>query len=108
MLSKLAYNIFIIVVCTAIGRGIVSAFGLDARIARMISDAKDHLPHLGAIAWGLSGAFGLVCLVGWQIFHVSDTLRIRSTCDDVPTFCHPRNMGWESVLFHGKSLPQSN
>jgi hypothetical protein len=73
MASRIITGILVALVCGAIGRGIVLAFGLDKIVARMIQSAT-AMPSLPAIAWILSGLIGLVGLVAWQLFHVDEKL----------------------------------
>jgi hypothetical protein len=64
MLTRILTGIVVAIAFAAIGRGIVSAFALDAWVARMIRGALDS-QYLSAIAWTLSGVVGLAALTVW-------------------------------------------
>jgi hypothetical protein len=62
-----------VVATTAVGRGIVFAFGLDKRVAGIINIARESRCR-PAIAWIISGVFGLTMLMLWEVFHVDEIL----------------------------------
>jgi hypothetical protein len=78
MLSTIIIRILVVVICAAIGRGIVFAFGLDAKVARtiqrLLQTASDFPEARNAIAWSIAGLIGLACLLLWLIFHVDEKL----------------------------------
>lgn len=53
----------------AIARGVVAALGLDAKVARLITIAATSA-NIQAIAWVISGLFGLICIILWIAFDV--------------------------------------
>jgi hypothetical protein len=57
-------RILVAIVTTAIARGVVAAFGLDAKVARLIAIATTS-GNAQAIAWIISGLVGLICVVLW-------------------------------------------
>jgi hypothetical protein len=56
-------RVVLAIVAIAIGRGIVMAFGLDVRIARMINAATTS-KALSGVAWMVGGTLGLLVIVG--------------------------------------------
>jgi hypothetical protein len=78
MLGRLVSRLLVVLVTSAIGKGIVKgivkAFALDDKVARMISQTRAKAP--AGLGWIMAGTFGLLCLVGWEFFHV-DTLLLR-------------------------------
>jgi len=73
MLSSLLIRLVVVIVFAAIGRGIVLAFGLDVKVARAIQVAAKSGSFV-AVSWVIAGMIGLVGLLGWELFHVSDRL----------------------------------
>jgi hypothetical protein len=63
----------VLVATTAIARGIVAAFGLDAKVSRFIQMIGAY-PNLQAVAWTLSGLIGLLAVVAWSGFNVSEKI----------------------------------
>jgi hypothetical protein len=73
MITRILTGILVAAFCAAVGRGIVFAFGLDAKVARMIQVASTSA-NTAAIAWIISGAFGIIGLISWEMFNVVDRL----------------------------------
>lgn len=71
MLYRIIIGVVVAILSGAIGRGIVLAFGLDAKVARMIRAATTS-SNVKAIAWVISGLFGIAGLVSWELLHVSE------------------------------------
>lgn len=63
-------RILVVVYCTALGHGIVFAFGLDQKVANAIRVAMTP-EWREAVSWMLAGSFGLLGLGGWEIWHRS-------------------------------------
>jgi hypothetical protein len=74
MLTKIFTGVLVAAFCAAIGRGIVFAFGLDLKVARLINIAATST-NLSAIAWTLAGLVGLAAVASWELFGVSERLR---------------------------------
>jgi hypothetical protein len=75
MLRRVFTGILVAVLCSAAGRGIVQAFGLDAKVARMIRAVATWIPSNQWISWALAGLFGLAGLAVWELFRVDERLR---------------------------------
>lgn len=83
MLIRFIISILFAVVCGAIGRGLVIAFSLDEKVARIIQELDKLSPEaLSAISWGISGFIGLAGLACWLIFRVDE--RIYNLFSPVP------------------------
>jgi len=63
-------KILITFLASLVARGIIAAFGLDAKVARLINTARSSK----AAIWILSGCFGLICVLAWQLLDVGDKL----------------------------------
>jgi hypothetical protein len=61
----LLWRLLIAVLCTAIARGFVSAFGLDQKVTALIRVAMEPQSK-EALAWILSGSIGLIALALWE------------------------------------------
>jgi hypothetical protein len=67
-LSSITRRVLIVVFCTAIGHGIVFAFGLDKAVAALIRAAM--IPQsLQFISWILAGTIGLIGLFLWETIY---------------------------------------
>lgn len=66
-------KLVIAIVTGAIARGVILLLGLDAKIARILRTVKAS-PNSTAIAWILSGAIGVVGVIGWEMLSVSERL----------------------------------
>jgi hypothetical protein len=62
---SLIHKMLVALLCTAIARGIVSAFGLDLKVAALIREAMNP-QWREAVAWILSGTAGLIVLALWE------------------------------------------
>jgi hypothetical protein len=71
MLQRIVVGIIAAIVGGAIGRGIVLAFGLDAKVARVIRAAASSA-NVKAIAWVITGLFGIAGVLSWELLHVSE------------------------------------
>jgi hypothetical protein len=65
MWRKIIIGILIAAFCTAIGKAVVSVFGLDLLAAEMIQTAM-HAEWVEAVLWALSGTMGLLSLAAWK------------------------------------------
>jgi hypothetical protein len=61
-------RVLVSVFCTALGRGIVLAFGLDEKVATALRIAMTPA-WKETMAWLLAGGFGLIGLVAWELRH---------------------------------------
>jgi hypothetical protein len=58
-------KILVAVLCAAVARGVVAAFGLDQEVASLIRAAMN--PQMReAAAWIISGTVGLICVALWE------------------------------------------
>jgi hypothetical protein len=65
-MSLLIRRILVIMLCTAIGRGLVFAFGLDQKVANMVRAMMT--PEIKeAIPWLLAGIIGLIGVSIWEV-----------------------------------------
>ena len=72
-MQRIFTAIVIAIIAGAIGKGIISAFALDAKVARMIHVVRETY-NLSAISWTMSGLFGLFCLVLWLSLRVDERI----------------------------------
>ena len=73
MVKRILTGILVYITVASIGRGIVSAYGLDKWIAGMIHVVESS-GNLAAIGWIVSGGVGLVCLIGWLAFRIDEKI----------------------------------
>jgi hypothetical protein len=65
-------RIFVVVLCTAVGHGIVFAFGLGKKVAAVISlitQTKISPDAMSALTWSIAGVIGLIGLGLWELRH---------------------------------------
>jgi hypothetical protein len=74
-------RVLVVIFCTAVGHGIVFAFGLDQIAANAIRVVMTP-EWRQAISWVLAGAFGLIGLAGWEIWHARIHQRVRHAHPD--------------------------
>ncbi len=83
MISK----ILVTLLASLVARGVIMAFGLDAKAARLIRTARSSK----AAIWIISGCFGLVCVLAWQLFDVDEVLSgLRTPSPELGSFAYSR------------------
>jgi hypothetical protein len=66
-------RVAILVATTAIARGVVAAFGLDTKIARLIA-VVIKTANVQATAWILSGIVGIICVLFWIALDIPERI----------------------------------
>lgn len=97
MLQKIVIGILVVVLSGTIGKGVIKAFALDEKVARVI---KGFLSSglVEATGWILTGAFGLVCLIVWIAFHADE--RIADYLSPIPNFASVTFSTWDMQATH--------
>ncbi len=87
-MAPLISHVIVVICTTAIGRGVVVAFALDAKVAlmvrRMLTIASDNSAIIQWIGWILSGIIGIILLCIWIGLGVDD--RIYNYFSPQPAF----------------------